>query len=696
MVHNIQWIKKARKYAIEHPAIIDNKVSEIVKNSFIATFRIYLPGKYDIIGKTEKNVKKEEPVTFVFPIEFPLKAPEIYLRDDFNRNFPHINPSLEKVKPCIFDGELSELLQQPNWFHHILDQMAEWLDNASQDNLINPTQGWEPMRQDELTGFHIDELFKIKGKIKISSQYFSGYVWYKKINNLILSKHIGNKEDFKKDVITIMIYFSTDIQTVQNKYIVKVINYFADLREFATECCISDFSDTVNKEYSVLKKYNKNVLFISLSLRRPCKLINSNSSIESFFFAIDIKEQKHNQKIHQKSKVFMLSGINDCEPHLYRQMSGVKKQVINNIVQIGVGSLGSKINLHLARNGTVGYTLVDNDIFSPHNNARHAIFGGFFNNKANFQQLALTSIGVKSKVIKEDIRNCANKLTNSDLIIDSTASLSVRNFLTKTMINGSIINTSLYNNSKLAIMLTESANRNPRIDDLMCSIYQYCLIDDDLVASFFSEQNIRASIGQGCGSLTTICPDSRISLCASGISSKIQHYISNGIPENGEIFIGKVSEDDMSVNWEQLPCDNVHILSSRNNDEFEVRIFESITKQMKEISEKYSPKEYGGVLIGNISTINRTMTVTDLLDAPEDSLFSETLFEVGKLGLRKKVKDIEVKTNGLLTYIGTWHSHPFGGNPSPKDKKTKMKIIILRDYEPTACLIWTPNGIIRV
>jgi len=276
MVNNIKWIKKAREYAIEHPAIIDNKVSEIVKNSFTATFRVYLPGKYDIISETEKNVKKEEPVTFVFPIEFPLKAPEIYLRNNFNRNFPHINPSLEKVKPCIYDGDLSELLQQPKWFDSILDQMAEWLDNASFDKLMKSSQGWEPMRQDELNGFHIDELFKIKEKIKISSQYFSGYVWYKKSNNLILSKNISNKEDFKKDDITIMIYFSADIQTVQNKYIVKAINCFADLREFVTECCVSNFSDTVNKEYSVLKKYNKNVLFISLSLRRPCKLINSS------------------------------------------------------------------------------------------------------------------------------------------------------------------------------------------------------------------------------------------------------------------------------------------------------------------------------------------------------------------------------------------------------------------------------------
>jgi len=426
------------------------------------------------------------------------------------------------------------------------------------------------------------------------------------------------------------------------------------------------------------------------------KLINSNSSIESFFFAIDIKEQKHNQKIHQKSKVFMLSGINDCEPHLYRQMSGVKKQVINNIVQIGVGSLGSKINLHLARNGIVDYTLVDNDIFFPHNNARHAMFGGFFNNKANFQQLALMSIGVKSKVIKKDIRNCANKITNSDLIIDSTASLSVRNFLTKTMINGSIIHTSLYNNSKLAIMLTESANRNPRIDDLMCSIYQYCLTDDDLVASFFSEQNIRASIGQGCGSLTTICPDSRISLCASGMSSKIQYYISNGISDNGEILIGNISDDDMSINWKQFKCYNVYILSARNDDEFEVRIFESVIKKMKNISEKYTPDEYGGVLIGNISFINRTITVTSLIDAPKDTKSSKYLFILGKKGLTNKIKKVENKTNGLITYLGTWHSHPFGGSASKTDQNTNYKILILRDYEPTVCLIWTPEGIIRV
>ena len=438
------------------------------------------------------------------------------------------------------------------------------------------------------------------------------------------------------------------------------------------------------------------LIFVSLNLRRPLNLINSNSNIETLFYAIEVIERKKNRKIHQQSKVIMLTALYDCESDLYRQMSGVKSQKIKNIIQIGSGSLGSKINLHLARNGTQGFSIIDNKYLTPHNNARHALFGNNFIQKSKFQANVLNNIGIKAKSYKADIRDKASIINNNSLIIDSTASISVRNFLTNKDIKGSIIHTALYDNSKLAFLLVESNDRNPRIDDLMCCIYNACLFDKELAYSFFSKQNILSSIGQGCGSYTTICPDSRISLCASGMASKIQKYISNGIVEKGEINIGVVAEDDMSINWRYIHCKKVHILQARNEDEFDVRIFETVSSKMKDISEEYSPKEYGGVLIGNISLINRTMTVTDILEAPEDSKFSKTLFEIGKRGLRKKVKDVEKKTNGLLTYLGTWHSHPFGGEASKIDKDTKVKILILRDYEPTVCLIWTPNRIIRV
>ncbi len=691
MGSNLDFIKKAQQYAKAHPSIIE--VSTITQNSFTVIYRIYLPGKYDIIGETELGIKKEEPVKFVFPEEFPLKAPEINLRDDFNRDyFPHINPSKEKVIPCIYDGDLSELLQQPNWFDNILNQMVDWFDKASQESLMNYEQGWEIMRQDDFNGFHIDNIDLVKNKFKNDSTpfYKTAKVVHSKDNRYYSC--VTTAESMRSDSDSYVLYFASELGSTQNHYFVHNITNFADLRHLAERSNIINFANVMNTNY---KKQKKKIIIVSLNFRRPCNLIDSDTNIETFFYALEIKEQKRNEKIHQKSIVYMLSSLDYADYNKYRKLSGTIITSEKCIVQLGLGSLGSKVNLHLARNGNKNFKLIDNDVFLTHNNARHALMGGFFTNKAEFQKLALSSMSISANHIPKDILKCKNTDINGDLIIDCTAKISVRNYLASKQNNIPVIHTALYNKSRMGLLLSESQGRNPRIDDLVCSVYQNCIQDDFLRESLFNEQNARTSIGGGCSSYTTICSDSRISLLAAGMSSKIQYYISNTLPETGEINIGIVSDDDMSVKWKKISSCKVKILPSVDN-EYEVRLFDSVVMQMEAISKENTPNEYGGVLIGNISLVNKTITVTSLIEAPDDSESTPVYFKLGKNGLKSKVKTIEKKTNGLITYLGTWHSHPKGGSASSIDKNTKIKILILRDYEPTICLIWTPNGIIRV
>ena len=123
------WIEKARKYIEEHNAFID--VSEILTHEETATIfasvKVGLPSKYIKAGMTPLGVKNKEEVKFVFCEQFPLVAPRVYLRDDFPRCFPHINPSDSSVSPCIYEGNSSELLQQTEWMNGILNQLVDWL-----------------------------------------------------------------------------------------------------------------------------------------------------------------------------------------------------------------------------------------------------------------------------------------------------------------------------------------------------------------------------------------------------------------------------------------------------------------------------------------------------------------------------------------------------------------------------------------
>ena len=106
----------------------------------------------------------------------------------------------------------------------------------------------------------------------------------------------------------------------------------------------------------------------------------------------------------------------------------------------------------------------------------------------------------------------------------------------------------------------------------------------------------------------------------------------------------------------------------------------------------YGEIETGGVLIGRISLTRRCITISRLIEAPPDSRRSPNLFVLGTKGLQRKVKEIHDKSSGFLNYVGTWHSHPKGGQPSELDKKSLEQMKKLRFGAPAVSLIWTPAG----
>ncbi len=686
-------VDRAYRYAQNHPRI--NRVSEIsiCENgvlTFTATFRVNLPGRFDKEGITSKGVKKTEPVTFEFFETFPYTAPNIKLRDDFSRDFPHIFPTTESVRPCIFEGKIEDLLQQPKWMDGIYDQISHWLEKAASNSLMDLKQGWEPI----MTDSNENSIVYNKKDVISFNDDESKMLWVKCICEKPLFLILKLKPETQK-VFPAVIFRLPD-NKISEKYFSYFIKDFGDLCEFATENSFVNFKERVN---SINK--SSNGLVVIFIIRRPANLIGSDTPIEfiNFFIIIERNKKKPKKSINIKSKVLYLSLKDVCNPELLKRFSGMcnTNASTRTVLQLGCGSLGSKISMHLAKNGNDNFILVDNSIFSPHNNARHALT--FFGRapKTDILSVAMLNMGVSPEYKTDEVQRVLSVLRKDIknlVIIDSTASLAVRNFLSTTPQPYPIIHTSLYNHSKFALFVAESNDRNPRLDDLLVKVYSQCLKNEIIRTSLFTEQSVRMSTGQGCSSYTTIAPDSRISLAAAGMAAKIQHYISNGMPECGEIFIGTIVYNDMGIEWKRISCEKIKVIPPTETD-WEIRIHQNVVEQIEAESRHYSSLETGGALVGHISDANQCITICDLIPAPEDSKRSRTQFDLGIQGLREKVLEVIKKTNGLLTYVGTWHSHPFGGTASDLDKRTKERIKELRNISPTACLIWTPGGILR-
>lgn len=693
------WLEKAHKYISEHNAFTDIsrvRIDDVdTVTTISATVTVNLPSRFIKAGITEIGVKEKEEVVFHFTSFFPLKAPTIQLRDDFPRCFPHINPSEKKVLPCIYEGNLSELLQQPGWMNEILNQLVDWLEKAASNDLMNYAQGWEPMRNDYNIGFmqyDIDKTLAYYDKLKTS--FFIQEIKYESRKGKILTGSLCNPEKSQK---AHALYFLTP-KVIKN-YVPNTIRKLSQLYEFALSIGINAIKKST--EEADLKHINEDKLFIVLSIRRPVKIIGSESDIEFLNFVISKAEHRKKKRRELKRtlpdcNVGMLYHIAERSPNLLRRISGMETKIDEDktIALVGCGSLGSKIGIHLARNGNGPFLCVDNDIFMPHNNARHALTLTWAKHKAELLSVSIFSIGkILSTPVTEDALTV--DYSKSRLIIDTTASLSVRNFLMSRPDLPPIFSCNLYDKGRSGLMLTENENKTGSLANIWAYLYHKALNDDDIHRTLFSSSLEIVSIGQSCSSQTMVVDDARISLMAATMSLKIQHTLETCLEKNAEILFAQY-DDNYSLRTIVHTVPDFIPVKSILKKEWKAFISEPLIARMRNIMHDKSPNETGGALLGSVFLYPNTVVITDIIDAPPDSVETPTLFILGVEGLEKKIRDTEKKTNGKVTYLGTWHSHPHGGKASQTDERTFKKLLFVRNYEPTVCLIITENETVMV
>lgn len=77
------------------------------------------------------------------------------------------------------------------------------------------------------------------------------------------------------------------------------------------------------------------------------------------------------------------------------------------------------------------------------------------------------------------------------------------------------------------------------------------------------------------------------------------------------------------------------------------------------------PNETGGVLIGTYDTQRKIAYIVDTIPSPPDSKEWPTVYIRGCKGLELEVNKVGKITDGMLKYVGEWHSHPKGMNANP-------------------------------
>jgi hypothetical protein len=694
-------------------------------------------------GITKTGVKATEWVRIEFPASFPSYAPRLFLRADFNRAHPHINPGRtgELVSPCIYEGRLDDLLHEPDWVNGVINQLADWLSKAATGELLDCSgQGWEPIRRDSVAGSIVTDISIIRERIAKAKNPISQYIRYEYWHSVVghsgrvidentfystigeATRHFGigstDRAPFRTSLSLALVVSSGTKNTID----VYQPDDVDSLEQLLTRAEI--YGCRSGLEFR-LKEITENItlplieqkldIAVVFAVKRLCNLIGEESDIEVIPYGITFVSDK-NRRLHlSQTTVFPLVQVRKVNQKLLAETSDRNFKETDRrkeIAMIGCGSLGSKVALHLARAGHGPFRLYDKDCFSPHNSARHAVANfaaaEFMLPKVVLTENLLTQVGANVTQVNNLLEDVISLLqTKPDLfakcnglIIDATASSSVQDTLCMVSpkhFGVPLLQVALYGRGKIGFFGLEGNDRNPRIDDLVAQLYQLGLDSSTIGDALYQATNFdRINTGQGCASFSMKMSDAKISLFSAGISERASQLLDNGIPKAGELLVGLLTEDGLGVNWLRQPTTKIEILYIGDKSKWELRIPVALVDQMRIETEQRRPLETGGVLIGHINWGRRTIYVTGLLPPPPDSEFRTNEFVLGIQGLKNQIKTIEKATSHTLTYLGTWHSHPNSGGASGMDRKTLAELTKERGNVPSVCLIYRPEGLLSV
>ena len=193
-----------------------------------------------------------------------------------------------------------------------------------------------------------------------------------------------------------------------------------------------------------------------------------------------------------------------------------------------------------------------------------------------------------------------------------------------------MIETTLFGQANFGLLAVEGPKRNPNCGELITEAYDVFRTDKDVRKGIFeTADNLRrVAIGDGCGSLTMIASDARISLLAAPMAEMILNCQRDGLPQTGRIAFAKVTAQGRGLQWFDQNIPAYDRISTEDGSGWRV----SVSPYHDKIAEgvrKWRKVETGGVMLGRISEAARTFYIVDILPAPPDSRRSASEFILG-------------------------------------------------------------------
>lgn len=706
---------------------------------------VELPSRSRPSRVSATGVREMETCTLIFTSGWPLYAPRPYLRKNFPLDLPHINPHRagQLVSPCVFEGSLDELLHRFG-LDAIVDQVIDWLGKAAAGTLIDPAQGWEPTRRDACSSTIVFSAERVgavtpaDGTILVTSAHYATVErgLYAYVSHALSAKaemvfdQTLQGEPRGKWASGCCAAFLARAPIVDGEP--QVVSAYRPETVVDLDSLLARAAD-LGVDHEGLERalgdyYRRSIInpgqdprswalglyaIVILLVQRPAALIGSpGRSIEVLPFVMRYEVDpmspfERNASVHPAFHAHSLS------PELLARTSGHPLPVTKQkLVLLGCGSLGSKLGLHLGRGGFGNQVFVDNEAMSPHNFARHALVDEMSDllppnkaeqMKAAFAKLSLTearAFDVDAVSILSDATQFADVVTDdATIILDATASLQVLAAASRSAFlaghTGRFARAAMFGQGRCAVLMLEGPSRDPRIDDLVCLIFEHSRDHPQVRAAIAgdSTEPARVFVGDNCRSLTTPMSDAVVSRSAASMAIQIERWLINGPPPSAQLCIGVTDAAGMGLSWTIVTVPPASVIPVDEDGGWEVRVLPAVATAIDADACYWKEIETGGALIGHVSYECRTITIAGFVDAPPDSVRARNRFILGTHGLVQALRRAHAGSLGYLMFVGTWHTHPLGGSHSGIDRDTLRTIAQDARGLPAVSLVWTPSGL---
>ena len=703
----------------------------------VVEVRVPLSQRWAADGVSPHGVRRIEPVTLTFGAKYPLKPPKVQLRSDFDRSLAHINPgpSDDPPEPCLFEGPIDDLFHQRGLLG-VLNQLALWLDKAASGRLIDPKQGWEPIRRDLLECVVLADPGVLRSRVTDDAGFALLPVFYRfegngdrtyiasvqteaeespdtLVQKLWASQHQEQGFDNQEGTSLAALVWPA-ASDIDRNFRPDTVRTVLDLEDLAASFrCKGSLRSAMRRLRKGINRNNDGLydgalpLVVILCARRPYPLVGTDSNVEIIPYVAEV--EPNGQVLTNKSVPILPAALrHHITPTLLRRMSGLHDlEQIRPWTLLGAGSLGSKLGVQLARAGAGPHRVIDKGGMFPHNAARHALIplGGnrqlyWSAGKAMLLANAVSSLGSPSQGLRVDMLSLAQRppflehAQDDWAFVNATGSLAVREALSRfpvEVLTTRVIDASLFASGTIGVFSVEGPHRNPNTGDLIAWTYHLAQQDRALGSALFSAQGLsRRLVGEGCGSTTMVMSDARLSMFSSAMGVMLIRLYQEDLPAEGRLCLGFLHGDEVTLRWRKHSL-GITQVAADDSTSISVRVLAPAHEKIEAEVKRHPSVETGGVLLGRYSEASETFYVVDVLPAPPDSRRTANEFVLGMRGLAHELKSYAESAEGALYSLGTWHSHLHPSGPSALDRETAA-ILQQGRPAPSVMLIHTPAG----